>query len=1572
VAKYNKLLKKLLLKHKLPHRQSALEAAVASQSELTHQYYLTKAQQDETWAIDISTAQCQLLAEAKCRKLHMGGVLFSADTMLPRFQVAFWKLALSRRQGEKVSTCQWSRFKKKAEISQETRSMTIDDMKAALTLAYTTYKAARKHHEANRLSFIESFPKKHRERILRTEEARRKGRISKMISGKTQGQGVINVQRSDMVNGTEVLTECITPDEMNTTLLEVNSSKYQQCNHSPFLQEPLLSEFGYLGDSPNTDAVLDGTYVPPPGTDYYASLLLQHMQRPPGMPSTPQCDQFVSTQDHVASWKRAKEYTSSGISGLHFGMFKAQSKDPDLAAFDASRRSVIYCTGSYYPRWNIGIDVMLLKASGSTLAHKLRTILLLEADFNMNCKKLGREGMWSAEKHGCVAKEQGGGRRDHKPAETSLNLVLMNDDSRFKRKAMAICSNDAKGCFDRIVHSVAFICLRRFGIPRPPLLSMFQVIQNLTHHIRTAFGDSIQTYGPDSHAGIHPNQGILQGNGAAGTTWTAVSSAIIAAMKSQGYGYSSWTAISDAAIELVCSAFVDDTDLVHSGPSNSTPGAAIIDDLQTVLDTWDGLLRATGGALEKSKSYWYLIDYERRQGKWGYKSISSTPGELLLYNDDTQLKEPVPRLSAHTAKQSLGIMSRPDGKMFDEVKLLRLKARKWADGLRSHRIRRDDAWYCVNTSILRTIEYPLVALTLSRKQCAHIMAPILQELLASVRVQRNLARVLVYGPNRYECLGINDPWAIKLILHLQCILRHCSRGTVTSMWLHATMEDLTLELGSATPFWQLDYTTWHYLATPSWIKDTWGDLHSSDLTLKGPMALIKPQRTNDVFLMDSFVARGLPPEELVWLNEVRMYKQVTRLSDITSADGTLLLETFLSNTPPTHPTPFNWPRCHRPRPNQFSLWKSTIKACFIAPHAQHSRLTSPLGPWSTTADPHWDWWFSSSENRLYRRRSPDNFELWLPVQVVYSRPHFSPSTSFLPALPHDAIRATVSGSNYRCALLNTGGTTPSLPPPALLTLDDHVAALSDEERWALEYVDAPTGTAHIATAISSNHCFAVSDASLDSAQCGTAAFTFVGPTDANAIRAVHPVPGPIRDGNSYRCELSGMYGIILLARIICTLHQVTSGSVHVRCDNQSVLRVFDPWFIPDPSEDSFDLVNAIRHLLRQSPLQWTAEWVEGHQDDLGLPLDRFAALNCAMDALANKYREKLRRSTPNYIASPIPIAHEGWSIWCGPDKIHSPHRDILYDRIYAPLVRKYWTTSHHLQPIPRLTEAAYHCVDWNIVDKFMKSLPLGRRRWCTKFSSENCAVGITMKFWKKQDDDCCPCCGAPEDTTHVLRCSAQLTNNTWSQSIETFELFLTDAQVPTCLREAVVQRLTDWRSNVPFIDQTHWPPDLLRVLHSQDSIGWKNFLEGLPSLHWVPYIASHLSANGIPSCPKRWVARFIREANNIAWNQWMYRNKYLHEDGTPRYKRAVELLDHEIMQEYLRGSTDLPPVDQRHFSQSLLDLLSCSTTYKQSWYLNVLAARQCNDRRVAATGVDRQESIANARLTHWIRSGRLQ
>ena len=112
---------------------------------------------------------------------------------------------------------------------------------------------------------------------------------------------------------------------------------------------------------------------------------------------------------------------------------------------------------------------------------------------------------------------------------------------------------------------------------------MFSVIQNMTHHIRTAFGNSSCTYGPNP-PGAHPYMGVLQGNGAAGTLWMAVSSVNFAAMKSLGYGYSAQMAITRTALCLLGFVFIDNTDNIHSGPSNTTPAGQILVEMQVVLD----------------------------------------------------------------------------------------------------------------------------------------------------------------------------------------------------------------------------------------------------------------------------------------------------------------------------------------------------------------------------------------------------------------------------------------------------------------------------------------------------------------------------------------------------------------------------------------------------------------------------------------------------------------------------------------------------------------------------------------------------------------------------------------------------------------------------------------------------------------------------------------------------------------------------------------------------------------------------------------------------------------------------
>ena len=142
-----------------------------------------------------------------------------------------------------------------------------------------------------------------------------------------------------LVDGQEILHDCDTKSTIKSALLTSNALKYQQCHDSPFLQSPLLNLFGYLS-SPASEDVLDGTFNPPVGTPHFAPLLLQHMQHPVTLPATSSSTPGVSNADHINSWKKAREYTTAGISGIHFGMYKAQARDQDLAQDDAAHCSI--------------------------------------------------------------------------------------------------------------------------------------------------------------------------------------------------------------------------------------------------------------------------------------------------------------------------------------------------------------------------------------------------------------------------------------------------------------------------------------------------------------------------------------------------------------------------------------------------------------------------------------------------------------------------------------------------------------------------------------------------------------------------------------------------------------------------------------------------------------------------------------------------------------------------------------------------------------------------------------------------------------------------------------------------------------------------------------------------------------------------------------------------------------------------------------------------------------------------------------------------------------------------------
>ena len=239
---------------------------------------------------------------------------------------------------------------------------------------------------------------------------------------------------------------------------------------------------------------------------------------------------------------------------------------------------------------------------------------------------------------------------------------------------------------------------------------------------------------------------------------------------------------------------------------------------------------------------------------------------------------------------------------------------------------------------MNTIKYPLVTTSFTQKECAYIMSPILTSGLHAIRLQKHLPQTLVYAPIKYQGIGLPNPWITQLIEHIHVFLRHICSQSLQGQLLRSNVQNLVLELGSGHPIWSLPYATWAPIIADGWLKLTWQDLRSVNLSLRGPSPVIPMTQVHDTFLMDTFMAHDATPLQLRSLNKVRMFKQVTRLSEIVTANGIFLDQTYLTASPPTRQRPCEWPRTTRPNPTALQLRKHFLRLSFLPPLSFSRRL----------------------------------------------------------------------------------------------------------------------------------------------------------------------------------------------------------------------------------------------------------------------------------------------------------------------------------------------------------------------------------------------------------------------------------------------------------------------------------------------------------------------------------------------------------------------------------------------------------------------------------------------------------
>ena len=105
-----------------------------------------------------------------------------------------------------------------------------------------------------------------------------------------------------------------------------------------------------------------------------------------------------------------------------------------------------------FTSWKIITDFQILIKKGDFHVNTMCCIQQMDVKFDMTNKHVGRNTLAHTEKAKAVAPDQYGSRTHYNFRKAVLNKVILNDIIRQKRIAATLGMNNARGCYDRIVH----------------------------------------------------------------------------------------------------------------------------------------------------------------------------------------------------------------------------------------------------------------------------------------------------------------------------------------------------------------------------------------------------------------------------------------------------------------------------------------------------------------------------------------------------------------------------------------------------------------------------------------------------------------------------------------------------------------------------------------------------------------------------------------------------------------------------------------------------------------------------------------------------------------------------------------------------------------------------------------------------------------------------------------------------------------------------------------------------------------------------------------------------------------
>jgi hypothetical protein len=294
-------------------------------------------------------------------------------------------------------------------------------------------------------------------------------------------------------------------------------------------------------------------------------------------------------------------------------------------------------------------------------------------------------------------------------------------------------------------------------------------------HIKTALGVSREYYQDSPTTPLH---GSGQGSGSASTLWLFISSIVMTIYQDLAAGMQITNADLTEKLQEWIDGYVDDTSIfTNIDETNEIPTAhRIAQQLQSNASIWERLLSATGGKLELTKCFYYILQWEfDDEGVPSHMSkqdLEDSGVKIHIHENGKDQPTEIKHLDCDEAHRTLGVYNTITGNQKEQKKQTSQKSETITRAVGAAAFTRKQTKTAWNAIYIPGVTYPSVATYLEEKELVKIENKAIMVFLPKMGYNRTTARAIVYGPAEQRGIGIKSLYAEQSIAQITALMQH--------------------------------------------------------------------------------------------------------------------------------------------------------------------------------------------------------------------------------------------------------------------------------------------------------------------------------------------------------------------------------------------------------------------------------------------------------------------------------------------------------------------------------------------------------------------------------------------------------------------------------------------------------------------------------------------------------------------------------------------------------------------------------------------------------------------------------